>query len=139
MNTEPTPTTTEVENTPVSNLVKGPTDEYIANSMGISRDQARRTCDALLSVINATLPTGTNTNQAINAAINILGMTVSDIIAGNLKAEDRGEFVENFNAFIADNVTEMGTAYDALQAQKEAAIGALVQAGRDAAGVKANN
>ncbi len=90
----------ELADTPTSTVSSGTDDDFIV-STGLTRMQAARLSSAILNVIGAAMPDTIGRNQQLNAALNVLGMAASEVVAASGANEtQRGELRTSLNEFV---------------------------------------
>lgn len=101
------------ENTPVTSEVVTETPEGFAEHTGLSQNQATRVTAAVLSVIGASLPDGLTPRQTLTAAINVIGMVASEIVAGTGGNEQqRSDLIGSIAQFMTKNSNQLAKAYE---------------------------
>lgn len=83
------------------------------NSTGIGQRHASRVVAAVIASIGGALPDGLTAQQQLTAAINILGMSLAEVIASSAQGQAaRAELAAMVNAFVLKTSEELAKEYE---------------------------
>lgn len=100
----PTPPGLPVE----GGVIENASQDQFALATGMNRPRAMRMTSTVLMQIGAALPDGLTIPQQLSAAINVLGMSYAEVIAGTgAPKEARDALIADINAYILRQTDEL--------------------------------